>query len=149
MNSELPPAETGFRYVLAVVADKLVALVGGGVIGVTGAFVIGTLNGLLGRILIGVVLSIFLVSYANHVLLGGASVGKRLTGLRLVNEEEGGTPARGALVRDWGRGLLFAVRAPLGFLSDARGDLFDMLVGEDRRSDLRVVRTRDLRAVHH
>ncbi|WP_344897227.1 RDD family protein [Nonomuraea antimicrobica] len=131
--TEIPPLASSNRRILPIWTDGLLALgagaVGGEVLGRTvnyWAAAVGTL---------------LLVSFCNHVILtasAGGSIGKIISGLRLIRISDLGKPSIGQAIRRWLWGFFYILISPVLILSGSDVDHLDV-------ADLRIVRNADLR----
>lgn len=85
--------------------------------------------------------ALLLVSFCNHVLLtvlAGGSVGKLISGLRLVRTSDLRRPAVGQAIHRWAWGFFYIAISPVLFLTNSDIDHLDI-------AGLRIVRRADLR----
>lgn len=83
---------------------------------------------------------LLLVSFCNHVLvtvLVGGSVGKLISGLRLVRTSDLRRPAMGQAIHRWAWGFFYIAISPVLFLTNSDIDYLDI-------AGLRIVRRADL-----
>ncbi|GAA3720015.1 hypothetical protein GCM10022224_102430 [Nonomuraea antimicrobica] len=85
--------------------------------------------------------TLLLVSFCNHVILtasAGGSIGKIISGLRLIRISDLGKPSIGQAIRRWLWGFFYILISPVLILSGSDVDHLDV-------ADLRIVRNADLR----
>ncbi|MEU6715465.1 RDD family protein [Nonomuraea sp. NPDC046802] len=85
--------------------------------------------------------TLLLVSFCNHVLLtisAGGSVGKLISGLRLVRTSDLRKPTIGQATHRWAWGFFYIAISPVLFLTNSDIDHLDI-------AGLRIVRRADLR----
>ncbi|WP_431929881.1 RDD family protein [Nonomuraea jabiensis] len=132
-STEVPPLASSNRRILSIWADGLFALgfgiVGGEIFGRTVSYWAAAGGALL------------LASWCNHVILAvlaGGSIGKQISGLRLIRTSDLGKPALGQAIRRWLWGFFYIVISPVLILSGSDVDHLDI-------AGLRTIRRADLR----
>jgi uncharacterized RDD family membrane protein YckC len=84
--------------------------------------------------------ALLLASFCNHVLLtvsAGGSIGKLISGVRIIRIADLGKPGIGQATRRWLWGLFYILISPVLFLSGSDVDHLDI-------AGLRIVRNADL-----
>ncbi|MGW2219496.1 RDD family protein [Nonomuraea sp. NPDC001684] len=131
--TKVPPLASSNRRILPIWTDGLLSLGAGAVVG--GAF------GLLINYWVAAIPALLLVSFCNHVVLtvlAGGSIGKLISGLRLIRTNDFGKPQFGQAVHRWLWGFFYIAITPVLFLFDGDIDHLDI-------AGLRIVRRADLR----
>lgn len=131
--TEVPPRASSNRRIIPPFTDGFLAVA-------IGLFVGETMYGSLyyWPLVIAVLLG---VSFSNHVLLTivtGGSIGKLITGLRIVRTSDLEKPTVGEAVRRWLWGFVYIAYSPILFLTGTDMDHLDI-------AGLRIVRRVDVR----
>ncbi|MGW3346460.1 RDD family protein [Nonomuraea rubra] len=129
---DVPPLASSNRRILPIWTDGLFA-VAAGIVG-------GELLGRTVNYWVAVAGTLLLASFCNHVLLTistGGSIGKLISGLRLIRTSDLGKPGIGQAVRRWLWGFFYIVISPVLFLTGSDVDHLDI-------AGLRIVRKADL-----
>ncbi|WP_188196778.1 RDD family protein [Nonomuraea sp. SYSU D8015] len=130
---EVPPLASSNRRIVPIWTDGLLAL-GTGVVG-------GEVFGRTINYWIVAVGALLLVSFCNHVILtvlAGGSIGKLISGLRLIRTTDLGKPGVGQAIHRWLWGFFYILISPVLILSGSDVDHLDI-------AGLRIVRKADLR----
>lgn len=131
--TDVPPLASSNRRIVPIWTDGLLAL-GAGVIG-------GELLGRASNFWAAAIGALLLLSFCNHVILTvltGGSIGKLISGLRLVRTSDLGKPGLGQATRRWLWGFFYIAISPVLMLTGSDVDHLDI-------AGLRIVRTADLR----
>lgn len=132
-STDVPPRASSNRRIVPPFTDGLLALGSGLIVGET---LYGTAY--YWPAVIGVLLG---VSFGNHVILTiltAGSIGKLLTGLRIVRVDDLAKPTLAQATRRWLWGFLYIAVSPVLFLTGTDLDHLDI-------AGLRIVRRADLR----
>ncbi|HEX4817674.1 MAG TPA: RDD family protein [Nonomuraea sp.] len=130
---EVPPLASSNRRILPIWTDGVLALVAG--------FVGGEVLGRTIDYWLAAIGTLVLMSFCNHVILtvlAGGSMGKLISGLRLIRTTDLGKPGIGQAIRRWLWGFFYIVISPVLFLTGSDVDHLDI-------AGLRIVRKADLR----
>ncbi|MFI7230589.1 RDD family protein [Nonomuraea angiospora] len=130
---DVPPLASSNRRILPIWTDGLLAIAAG-IVG-------GELLGRSVNYWVAVAGTLLLVSFCNHVVLAifaGGSIGKLISGLRLIRTTDLGKPGVGQAIHRWLWGFFYIVISPVLFLTGSDVDHLDI-------AGLRIVRKVDLR----
>ncbi|MEV0380532.1 RDD family protein [Nonomuraea sp. NPDC050643] len=129
---DVPPLASSNRRILPIWTDGLFAVA----VGIIGGELLGrTVN-----YWVAVAGTLLLASFCNHVLLTitvGGSIGKLISGLRLIRVSDLSKPGIGQAVHRWLWGFFYIVISPVLFLTGSDVDHLDI-------AGLRIVRKADL-----
>ncbi|MEV4580267.1 RDD family protein [Nonomuraea jabiensis] len=129
---DVPPLASSNRRILPIWTDGLLAVA----VGIVG----GELLGRTANYWVAVAGTLLLASFCNHVLLtisAGGSIGKLISGLRLIRISDLGKPGIGQAVHRWLWGFFYIMISPVLFLTGSDVDHLDI-------AGLRIVRKADL-----
>lgn len=131
--TEVPPLASSNRRILPIWTDGLFAL-GAGIVA-------GEVFGRVVNYWVVAAVGLLLASFCNHVILtilAGGSIGKLISGLRLIRINDFGKPQIGQAIHRWAWGFFYILITPVLFLMDGDIDHLDI-------AGLRIVRNADLR----
>ncbi|WP_157249242.1 RDD family protein [Nonomuraea typhae] len=131
-STKVPPLASSNRRIVPIWTDGLLAI-GAGIVG-------GELFGRTINYWAAVVGALLVASLCNHVILSvlaGGSIGKLISGLRIIRTADLGKPGFGQAIRRWLWGFFYIVISPVLFLSGSDVDHLDI-------AGLRIVRKIDL-----
>ncbi|WP_336215113.1 RDD family protein [Nonomuraea sp. LPB2021202275-12-8] len=131
--TEVPPLASSNRRIVPIWTDGLLAL-GVGAVG-------GELLGRASNFWAAAIGALLVASFCNHVILtvlAGGSIGKLISGLRLIRTSDLGKPGVRQAIHRWLWGFFYILISPALILSGSDVDHLDI-------AGLRIVRTADLR----